>query len=108
MQDNQLKITTYIPQTCKSGILEEIQNNLLWVAGGSTRHEAVGSWHDYQPPNQLVEEAVFVTTYFIKPQASVAFDVALERLTSELHRLGEASVMIERDNEVTFVGASVL
>jgi hypothetical protein len=49
-----------------------------------------------------VGEAVFVTTYFVKPQASVAFDAALKRLKAELHRLGEVSVMIERDGEVTF------
>jgi hypothetical protein len=99
-----LKITTYIPQTCKSGILEEVHHNLLWVAGGSTRHEAYGSWLESNSltRNQIVGEAVFVTTYFVKPQASVAFDAALKRLKAELHRLGEVSVMIERDGEVTF------
>lgn len=95
-----MNYTLYRPCHLSSGVLEEAERSLTWVAGGSTRFSC---WGEYLDTDKLIRERIFRTTYIVSRKQRTAFYANVQRWVDELHRLGEKSVLVEeQQSEVHF------
>ena len=95
-----IKVTAYIPTRYNSGILTSAVDHCTWVAGGSTMYTAIGRFHKPDAGKlSVTEDVISVITWLIELSQFVPMKVGIDDIITELHRLGEDSVLIE-DSEV--------